>query len=1035
MNQRRSQADQFSELGKGLEGDCLSDAVTTGLYATDASVYQVVPRAVVVPKQKDDISRVFEFARKHGVAVLPRGAGTSQNGQTVNDAIVLDNSRYFNQLLELDVENRRCVVQPGMVLDTLNSLLKPHGLWFPVDVSTASRATIGGMAGNNSCGQRSIVYGTMRDNVASINAMGVDGEERHFGSWQPNGVMALPANENVLWKATGNQATAPVRLPEAEFVEALGAVAKTNREEIETRFPRVLRRVGGYNLDALLPASDKQSINLSHLLVGSEGTLGVSTAIELKLSPLPGERVMGVCHFPTFYQAMDAAQHLVALGPSAVELVDSTMVSLAMEIDAYRATCKEFVRGQPEALLLVEFASLSADENRSKLRQLEECMADLGFSWQGKAKEWGGVVAIDSPQLQAAVGEVRKSGLNIMMSMKTEGKPVSFVEDCAVELSDLAEYTQALTEVFEKHGTRGTWYAHASVGCLHVRPVLNLKLEKDLASMRSIAKEAFELVRHYKGSHSGEHGDGISRSEFHVPMFGRQLVSAFETVKQHFDPDNLLNPGRIVNAPRMNDRSLLRYHHNYKAASVITQLDWSAWPEAKHGLQAAVEMCNNNGACRKPAGGVMCPSWRVTGDELHLTRGRANTLRLALSGQLPTAESNENVLASDELHEAMQLCVSCKACRHECPTGVDMAKMKLEVLAARGAAGKHGLHESLVGSLPAYAWKLSRFPFGLPIANACQSLLQVPGIGRLLESLSGFSRHRELPKFAKQKFNLDELGSKATEAGQSIQRPTVILFADTFNRYFDPEILHAAVRVLQAAGYKVISPDQNGEAPQCCGRTHLAVGNIEKAREVMKRARDRLLALLESDSSAVVVGLEPSCVLTFRDELLNVLPDNQSNLLQGRVQLFEEFLAEQLQAGNLDSFFESLHSSETTDNAVNGSSAQTSLLLHGHCHQKAFVQMPAVETILGLIPNATVTKIESSCCGMAGAFGYHKETEQVSRDMAELALLPQLRGHLKAGRHLIVADGTSCRHQISDGIDQEAYHVAQILELAMDGKL
>jgi len=366
MTHRRLQADIFTELGKGLAGDCLSDAVSTGLYATDASVYQVMPRAVVIPKQADDISRVFDFAGKHGIAVLPRGAG------------------------ELDVENRRCVVQPGMVLDTLNRLLKPHGLWFPVDVSTASRATIGGMAGNNSCGQRSIVYGTMRDNVASINAMGVDGRERHFGSWHSNSGAADTQTGLI---ADGHQATSAVDLPDAEFVDALVSMAGSHREEIATRFPRVLRRVGGYNIDALLPepGSDDQAINLAHLLVGSEGTLGVSTAIELKLSPLPGERVMGVCHFPTFYQAMDAAQHLVALGPSAVELVDSTMISLAMDIDAYRSTCKEFVRGEPAALLLVEFATGTAEKNLAKLRELEECMADLGFSWQGKAKQWGGV--------------------------------------------------------------------------------------------------------------------------------------------------------------------------------------------------------------------------------------------------------------------------------------------------------------------------------------------------------------------------------------------------------------------------------------------------------------------------------------------------------------------------------------------------------------------------------------------------------------------------------------------------------------------
>ncbi|MGI9400397.1 MAG: FAD-linked oxidase C-terminal domain-containing protein, partial [Rhizobiaceae bacterium] len=599
--------DIAQKIASRIEGDVHFDEFSKGRYATDASIYQMTPIGVVAPKSEDDIAAVIDLAREQSLPILARGGGTSQSGQTVNEAIVLDNTKYFDQVIKLDIENRRCLVQPGIVLDELNRLLKPHGLWFPVDVSTASRATIGGMAGNNSCGGKSLRYGLMRDNVTAVEAILADGEKRWFEK---------------------------VRAPAAKISDTLTkkllALGKRNAAEIDARFPKVLRRVGGYNIDALVPGNAPN--NLAELLVGSEGTLAYSTAIELKLSPLISDRVTGVCHFPTFRQAMEAAQHLVTLDPQSVELVDATMIGLAREIPLFRDTIKEFVRGKPEALLLVEFAEENSSDNASKLNLLNEMMGDLGYSWSGRGKRWGGVKQISDAGLQNRIAELRKSGLNIMMSMKQEGKPVSFVEDCAVELPDLADYTTGLTEIFERHGTRGTWYAHASVGCLHVRPILNLKLDKDVRAMRAIAEECFELVRKYKGSHSGEHGDGIVRSEFHEKMFGPEMIAAFGEVKKLFDPDGLFNPGKIVNPPKMDDRNLFRYHPDYEADEIDTVFDWSAWTGSGGGFQGAVEMCNNNGACRKLKGGVMCPSFRVTRNERDATRGRANTLRLAITG-------------------------------------------------------------------------------------------------------------------------------------------------------------------------------------------------------------------------------------------------------------------------------------------------------------------------------------------------------------------------------------------------------------------
>ena len=610
----------FAPLKANLQGMLFDDLFARGRYATDASIYQMMPHAVVVPETLADVEAALDFARAEGLAVLPRGGGTSQCGQTVNHAIVIDNSKHLNRILELDVEGRRCVVEPGIVLDELNRQLKPHGLWFPVDVSTSSRATIGGMAGNNSCGGRSIRYGMMRDNVTAIDAIMADGSRSRFAD------LEATRAEGML----------------ADLLPRLLAMGSDHASDILEGFPKVLRRVGGYNIDALMPdamalrpgGAAGDGINLAHLLVGSEGTLAYSTAIELKLWPLPAQKLMGICHFPTFYKAMDAAQHLVTLDPVAVELIDDTMIALARSIPIFQKTVEEAVRGNPAALLVVEFAEDDMEENHRRLRQLHDLMAELGFGWD-KGDEWrGGVVDAIDPAMQGRVAEMRKSGLNIMMSMKSEAKPVSFLEDCAVELKDLAEYTDQLTQIFERHGAKGTWYAHASVGCLHVRPVLNMKQADGAATMRAIAEDAFALVRAFGGSHSGEHGDGIVRSEFNDTMFGPVLPKLFRDVKSMFDPAGMFNPGKIVDAPKMDDRSLFRFAPGYGVEEMDTVLDWADWPGAGGGFQGAVEMCNNNGACRKLAGGVMCPSYRATRNERDAVRGRANSLRLAMSGQL-----------------------------------------------------------------------------------------------------------------------------------------------------------------------------------------------------------------------------------------------------------------------------------------------------------------------------------------------------------------------------------------------------------------
>jgi len=963
-------------LKTAVSGGVFFDPFNRGRYATDASFYQIMPFGVVVPRSMDEALRALAIARDDGRVVTPRGGGTSQCGQTVNDGIVVDFSKNLNRIVSLDVANRTCVVEPGIVLDDLNRQLRKHGLWFPVDVSTASRATIGGMAGNNSCGGRSLRYGTMRDNTLSIDAALADGTLLHFGE-VPRDLARVDAPEGGL-----------------KLFRDMLDLGEREAAEIAEKFPKVQRRVGGYNLDALVPRNAAN--NMAHLLVGSEGTLAFTTQVELKLWPVIRNKVLGVCHFGSFYEAMDAAQHLVKLRPIAVELVDRTMIALGRDIAMFRPVIDATVRGDPDALLIVEFAEEDQADNLAKLKQLSELMADLGFGWSHPQRKWGGVVDVVEPATQTAISDFRTSGLNVMMSMKQEGKPVSFVEDCAVPLPHLADYTARLNEIFAKHGTRGTMYAHASEGCLHVRPVLNLKLDKDVKAMRAIAEETFEMVREYKGSHSGEHGDGLVRSEFHEAMFGARITADFREVKQRFDPGKVLNPGKIVDPPKMDDRTLFRYPPDYRIDELKTALDWSAYPGAGGGFQGAVEMCNNNGACRKLEGGVMCPSYRATRNEKDVTRGRANTLRLAISGQL-----GPDALASDEMMETLKLCVSCKACRHECPTGVDMAKMKIEALAAR--ARKHGLslRDRLVGYLPRYAGLAARFA---PLANWRN---HSPLLRRLFEKFAGISAQRALPAFRRDVFRSADVAGP--EGGRE-----VVLFADTFNRAYERENLEAALRVLVGGGYRVHMPRPvDLGRPLCCGRTFLSAGLIGQARVEL----DRLVATYAPFAArgVPIIGLEPSCLLTLRDELLSLRSDSEARAISAHALLFEEFLVREAEAGRLQ-----LPLGPVAGKAV----------VHGHCHQKSFGAFKPVEQVLRLVPGLAVEAIESSCCGMAGAFGYGADTYQASIEMAELSLLPAVRR--ADGATLIVADGTSCRHQIKDGASREAIHVARVLAMSLD---
>jgi len=967
-----------------LQGEVYFDPASRGRYATDASIYQIDPLGVVVPRTEEDVATVLALARQERVPVLARGGGTSQCGQTVGAALIIDHSKHLHQLIELDAAAQTAVVQPGMVLDALNAQLAPHGLWYPVDVSTSAVATLGGMAGNNSCGSRSIRYGNMVHNVRAIDAVLIDGSEYRFG----------PVASEAVEKSAGPAAAADVVGPSGyvELVRRLRAIAAREAHELELRLPKVLRRVGGYNLDRITGSP----FNMAGLLVGSEGTLAWSRRLHLSLSQLPRHKALGVCHFSSLHAAMQATQHIVTLGPVAVELVDRTLIRLALENPAFQRKIGRFLQGDPGAILLVEFAGDALPEPLSALDRLCELLGDLGHA--------DSVVKVTAAAQQRDVWEVRKSGLNIMMSMKGDGKPVSFIEDCAVPLEHLAEYTDQLTAVFEKHGTQGTWYAHASVGCLHVRPVLDMRRD-GAQKLRAIAEEAAELVKRYKGAYSGEHGDGIARSEWIAPFFGPRLTQAFGEIKRLFDPHGLLNPGKIVDPPKQDDRSLFRYPPGYRARPLPVLLDWSEWG----GFDRAVEMCNNNGHCRKLDAGTMCPSYRATGDELHVTRGRANTLRLALTGQL-----GPEAFTSDAMYEAFELCVSCKGCRRECPTGVDMAKMKIEFL--HHYRTRHGvpLRERLVAYLPRYAPLAARLA---PLAN---------GIQGWTRGWLGFSRKRSLPRWRS-----DFIATPSTlrrralalpaglDSGGSIDAATpdarrVVLLVDTFNRYFEPDNTRAALRVLQAGGYRVqLAEPSDGGRPLCCGRTFLENGLSKQAREEARRVLSALEPWVRQ--GVPVVGLEPSCLLSLRDEFSSLEPGASSEALGAMAFTFEEFIARESLAGRFLGTFQAL--------------PQKKALLHGHCHQKAFGLMGDVERTLRLIPELEVETIESTCCGMAGSFGYEARHYDISMKMAELSLLPKVRA--ASDTTLLVADGTSCRQQIRHGAGRHPLHVARVLELAL----
>ena len=958
----RFNSDQIQKIGKEIsskvDGKTLFDEFSRGRYSTDASVYQIKPLGVVLPKDTNDVLSLMEYSQKNSVPLLARGGGSSQCGQTVGESVVLDYSKHQNKILELNVEEKYVWVQPGVVLDHLNAYLKPHGLWFPVDVSTSSRATIGGMSANNSCGSRSLYYGNMVHNVLAIEAILDDGSIFNFDQINKN-YLATKNNQDRLYKIID------------KFIDVRQQVGG----EIDANWPTTQRRVGGYNIDLI----DPEGFNSSNLLVGSEGTLSLFNKIKLKLSEIPKNKILGVCYFDNFHQAMELSKEIVKLKPTCVELMDQNLLNLAKEIPMYAGGIKKYIKGNPEAVLMVEFIDTEKSVYEKKIKDLEYLVLN-----QNKKNEFSYYSDLSE---QKEVFEIRKAGLNILMSMKGDRKPVAFIEDCAVSLEHLADYTARLKEIFKKYGTSGMFYAHASVGTLHVRPVLNMKSDKDIQNMRSISEEAFEMVKDYKGSHSGEHGDGIVRSEFHEMMFGKKITNAFEEIKDTFDSKNLLNPGKIVRPFKSNDRSLMRYKSGYQTENIDTHYDWSNWGQ----FSDAVEMCNNNGACRKLDSGVMCPSYRVTKEEKDLVRGRANTLRLALSNQLP-----EGSFASKEMYETMELCVSCKACQRECPMSVDMAKMKSEFLSHYYKKFSMRIKDRVISDMPRLIWLLK---IVAPIFNKVKNL---PLISTIVERF-GFATARSMPEVQNQNALREIYDS------QTVSENKVILFADTFNINFENENLVYAIKVLNKFGYQAVIPSFGKDKlkrPLCCGRTYISYGQLDKASEELNRFNDYVIQNNYVDLP--VVGIEPSCLLTFNDEYQTLKNINNREQIKNKFYLLEEFILEQIR----------------NNNKIKANKFDQNVLIHGHCHQKSQDRMKGLTNLLSEL-NINNKMIDSSCCGMAGSFGYDSKTYEVSKKMANLSLIPAINN--SGEKDFIVANGTSCRHQISDLSEKKGKHVSELL--------
>ena len=943
-------------LEREIEGEVRFDRVSRALYSTDASVYQIEPLGVVVPKSRADVVATVNAARQYGTSITARGGGTSQAGQAVGAGVQLDTSKYFNRILDLNVAERRVRVEPGIVLDQLNTTLRPHGLRFAPDISTASRATIGGMVANNSSGARSVIYGKTIDHVCALDVVLGDGSLAHFGPL-----------DSVAAARLGRGTTR-----EALAYRAVREQAERCRDEIARRFPKVLRRVGGYNLDEFVYPS--KPFNLSRSIVGSEGTLALVVAATLNLVPLPAAKAVLAIEFNELLDALAATPAILRHTPSAVEVMDRFILDHAREQPALEALRRQIMQGDAGALLCVEFYGESPDDLKPRLAALEHELDASALRCRWRRFE----AAAD----QARVWSFREAALGLSMAMKGDAKSLSFVEDTAVAPEKLRDYIDRFLTIIRAHGTRAGVYAHASVGCLHVRPVVNLKTSDGVKTFESIANAIADLVLEFGGALSGEHGDGLVRGPFIEKMFGPALYDAFREVKRVFDPQGVLNPGKIVDTPPLTAN--LRYGAAYRTADPVAYFDYTD----HGGLGRAVEMCSGLGVCRKQTDGTMCPSYMATLEEKHSTRGRANTLRLAMAGRL-TAER----LDDHDVYEVLDLCLECRACKAECPVGVDVGRFKSEFLAQYWKEQGVPLGVKMIGNISTLLSLGSRMP------SLTNLIGQSTPARWLAESLFGIDRRRPLPRLAPRTF-------LASFEQTRTQHPAPVLFTDTFTNFCRPDIGLDAAAVLRACN---LSPQVVPHA--CCGRPLISKGLLDEARALASRNADALYDI--ASAGHLVVFLEPSCLSAVREDapaLLRGDAQRKARVVSDACVLFEEFLEERLRSNG---------------HSIRLHGGPSSILLHGHCHQKAMGLLPPSRALLTRIPGSTVVDLDAGCCGMAGSFGYTRDHYDVSQAIGERRLLPAARS-LSAGS-VLVASGTSCREQVAHFTGVIAKHPAELL--------
>jgi FAD/FMN-containing dehydrogenase/Fe-S oxidoreductase len=938
-----------SELERSLEGEVRFDQISRTLYSTDASVYQIRPLGVVIPKNRQDVIRTVETCHCFRCPLTMRGGGTSQAGQAIGEGIQVDTSKYFNRVLEINAEERWARVEPGVVLDELNAQLLPLGLRFAPDISTASRATIGGMMANNSAGARSVLYGKTIDHVLEQVVVLSDASIAHFRDIPRD---AIPSGDTL----------------EAACYGAVLRLAREHSDEIERRYPKVLRRVGGYNLDQFTDVAEP--VNLARIMVGSEGTLGVVLEAKLRLVPLPKAKAVMVIGFHDLLESLSASPAILKHNPSAIEVMDKSILDNTRQNLALSRIHSAIIQGDPAATLCVEFYAERKEDLPPRLRALEEDLRsrNLGYYYHSET----------DPAAQARIWSLREAALGLSMAMKQDAKSISFVEDTAVAPEKLSAFIGRFLAIIADHGTTAGVYAHASVGCLHVRPVINLKTEEGIGKFASIAEAVSDLVVEFGGALSGEHGDGLVRSPFMRKLFGDALYEAFREIKRTFDPLGILNPGKIVDAPPLT--SSLRFGSGYKARDTTSWFDFSEYG----GVAGAVEMCSGVGACRKKLSGNMCPSYMATADESATTRGRANALRMAISGQL-----NESGLGDEGVYGVLDLCLECRACKAECPVNVDVATLKSEFLADYWKRHGTPLRARALGNIGGLSRWGSRFA---PLSN----WITQSSLGRVLnERFLEVDRRRTLPAWRRRTFADWVASHSSTSTGEA-----VTLFNDTFTNHYDPEIGIAAVEILERAGCRV-----QVVRPGCCGRPLISNGLLEQARDHAAHLVESLFPIV--DRGEKILFCEPSCLSAVKEDIPLLLRGDQQQRARSVAQaslLFDEF------AAGLD---------------LPLRAGPKRVLLHGHCHQKSMGLLQSSIALLSSIPSSTVAELDAGCCGMAGSFGYSKKHYDVSTTLANRRLLPAIKA-MQAG-DVLVATGTSCRHQVADLAGFVAVHPAVLI--------